>query len=497
MVYLTAYPHQPSTLIHGRAITTVRSRRGYFVEDHSNRSHIIGILLPLRLAHIAKRCPPLERQSLTLAIAAAKKGKDVQLYERLCELARSLSSQDLGAPDSAWTSRTEEANRRELSRLEGELRGYKNNLIRESIRMGQEDLASHLLATGGPRQDPNNHTSNPVGYAAAFQAYGKMRDYCHTPSQVNAMTLRMVYTAFVQAATAQQLGSHAAGHYGAVHTHAARLRASGCKEEEQTQLTPLSYTTVGLAYLGAGNYPEAASAFLKTPFAYHRLGTVHGLDFERLVASANDVAIYGGLCALATMSREDLQEKVLDSPFRQFLEQEPHMRKAISLYVTAKYEASIALLQRYRADWVLDIFLAPHVDKLFSRIRQRSITAYFSSFSQVRISALATTFPPLNPADSSAAGSAEAAMENELLAMIQNGKLDARLDVVDGMLLAPKRALRRETHEKANQAASEIERTLLLRLHRVNIALAGLEIKREPKGRDAMSMEGFRPGGVY
>jgi COP9 signalosome complex subunit 1 len=429
---------------------------------------------------------------LTLAIAQVKKGKDAQLYEHLCELARALNVTEAAKEDTEWIARTEEANRRELLRLEGELRGYKNNLIRESIRMGQEDLAGHHIATGGPRADPQDPIA-AAGYAVAFTSFSKMRDYCHTPSQISSMTLRLAYTGLLQAALAQLLDTATAGHFNTVHTQAVRLRSSGCKEEEQAQLTAISHV-VGIAALGAGEYASAAASFMKTPFEYHRLGAVHGMDFERLVASANDVAIYGGLCALATMSRDELQEIVLGGQFRQFLEQEPHMRKAIGLYVTAKYEQYIALLEHYRADWSLDLFLSAHVDNLFARIRQRSITAYFSSFSQVSIAALAASFPP---ARRDAGVTPEVAMQDELLSMIQHGQLDARLDVVDGMLFAPYRDHRAQTHEKARQTAAMVERTMLLRLHRVNMTLADLEIRREPKARDGMERGGSRLGGGF
>ncbi|TKA61010.1 hypothetical protein B0A55_13592, partial [Friedmanniomyces simplex] len=129
-----------------------------------------GALLPLRLAHVAIHCPTLARPAIALAVAHAKKSKDVRLYTRLCELAGQLGFPDVSAPDAAWAARQEEGNKRELGRLEGELRGYKNNLIRESIRMGQEDLATHHLVTGGPPPDPvaaaaaNPHALAGAGY---------------------------------------------------------------------------------------------------------------------------------------------------------------------------------------------------------------------------------------------------------------------------------------------------------------------------------------------
>ncbi|EME80516.1 COP9 CSN1 signalosome subunit 1, partial [Pseudocercospora fijiensis CIRAD86] len=441
-----------------------------------------GPLLPYRLLHIALRCKDLSKQALTLAVGYAKKGKDVQLYNRLTDAAANLGISDLAKQDTAWASRRDEENRREQSRLESELRGYKNNLIRESIRMGQEDLATHLLLTGGPVPDPTSPQSlNSSGYNAAYNQFGKMRDYCTTPTHINAMNLRLLYTSVLQTVSAQLRGNSATMHLQSVLINGVRLRSSGVKEEEQSKLTPLMCVSVGIANLGQGHYTEAAKSFLATSFDYHNLGPVQNIDFERSVANANDVAIYGGLCALATISRDELVEHVLGGPFRAFLELEPHMRKAIGLYTTAKYQACINTLQRYYSDWNLDVFLGArspntigsHVDCLFARIRERSITAYFSSFSEVSLASLASTFPPLSTAPD--------AMEVEVLNMIENGTLNARLDVVNGVLIAPQKEIRSATHLAAKTAAEEVERTLLLRLHKVNMTLAGLEIPK-PKG---------------
>ncbi|EME38172.1 hypothetical protein DOTSEDRAFT_57684 [Dothistroma septosporum NZE10] len=442
-------------------------------------SNYEGPLLPLRLAHIATHCPTLSRQALTLAFDHAKNGKDVQLYHRLLDLAINLGFEDLGREDTEWAAKKDEENRRELSRLESELRGYKNNLIRESIRMGQEDLATHHLLTGGPIPDPNNPQSvNSSGYNAAYSQFGKMRDFCTTPIHIAAMTLRLIYTSLLQAVTTSQFGGSGSMHFNNVLINASRLRNSGVKEEEQTKLTPISYVMSGLACMAQGEYATAAKTLLQASFDYHNMGPVFGSDLERTVASANDVAVYGGLCALATMSRDELNDEVLGGPFRAFLEQEPHMRKAITLYTTAKYQSCIETLRRYYSDWTLDVFLGAtsasvygsHVDRLIAKIRERSITAYFSSFSEVSLASLASTFPP-NP-------DTPAAMEAEVLLMIDSGILDARLDVVNGVLIAPRKEARQAAHNDAKQTAEEVERTLLLRLHKVNMTLAGLEVPK-------------------
>lgn len=469
-------------------------------------SNYDGPLQPLRLAHIAMHCPSLSRQALSIAITSAKSGKDVSLYRRLVTLASLLNITDLATQDLEWTDRTEDANKRENARLEQELKGYKNNLIRESIRMGQEDLATHLLLTGGPAPQAASENEQPqsasnVGLNAAYGAFGKMRDFCTTPTHIASMNLRLLHTATIQAVQALQSGSPANTTFNAVLASANRLRSAGVKDEEMVKLNPIAYAAAGVAQLSSGNYRDAADSFLAVPFDLTLAGSVHNFDFTRFVASANDIAIYGGLTALATLDREQLSNRVLGGTFRAFLELEPHMRKAISLFTTAKYRACLETLQRYYADWNLDVFLGAgvgtvrgsHVDALLARIRQKSITSHLSSYSQISLSSLAETFPPPPTAT---APTPEAAIEAEIISLIQSANLPFRLDAVSGTLVAPSTDPRTATHAEAAATANEIERSLLLRLHRVNVTLAGLEVFPEKKSAMAEGWAGNGKGRV-
>lgn len=68
-------------------------------------------------------------------------GNDVQLYRNIMEDLRSFIPTDPTAVyDTQWADKTEKANKAELSRLESELKGYKNNLVKESIRVRKQSL---------------------------------------------------------------------------------------------------------------------------------------------------------------------------------------------------------------------------------------------------------------------------------------------------------------------------------------------------------------------
>ena len=71
------------------------------------------------------------------AVTEAKKTNDVLRYKEAWELIRVAAPDEPEAQrDDAWIEKTEAANKTETARLESELKGYRNNLIKESIRVG-------------------------------------------------------------------------------------------------------------------------------------------------------------------------------------------------------------------------------------------------------------------------------------------------------------------------------------------------------------------------
>lgn len=167
----------------------------------------------------------------------------------------------------------------------------------------------------------------------------------------------------------------------------------------------------GISNLGIGHYDDAAQNFLQADFAVPPSEYAH-------VASPNDVAIYGGLTALATMDRQDLQQRVLENhAFRMFLEQEPHIRKSISHFINGRYSSCLAILESARPDYLLDIYLHKHIPQIYSKIRSKCIVQCFAPFSCVTIDSLDAAF-----------GQAGQSVEPELVRMIRDGPLKARID---------------------------------------------------------------------
>jgi COP9 signalosome complex subunit 1 len=77
-------------------------------------------------------------EALKMAVMEAKNGRDIRCYEKALEaLARVAPRENEAILDTPWVDRTLKMVKAETERLEHELKGYKNNLIKESIRVGQ------------------------------------------------------------------------------------------------------------------------------------------------------------------------------------------------------------------------------------------------------------------------------------------------------------------------------------------------------------------------
>ncbi|KAL2854246.1 26S proteasome subunit RPN7-domain-containing protein [Aspergillus pseudoustus] len=388
----------------------------------------------------------LSVEALKAAIAEAKSGKDLSRYERAVQALSEVAPHDAEAVvDREWAERLQKVVKSETDRLEHELRGYKNNLIKESIRMGNEDLGQHYHQTGD--------------LGSAFKAYSRMRDFCTTTSHIASMLFKIITVSIER------------GDWLSVQSNVHRLRGLQSKpDDEHSKNSPKIWAALGLAQLNSGNYLEAATSFLATE---PTLG-----DSYNEVLSSNDVAVYGGLCALASMDRNDLQRRVLDNnSFRNFLELEPHIRRAISFFCNSKFRPCLEILEAYRADYLLDIHLQRHVQTLYTRIRTKSIQQYIVPFNRVSLDSMANIFVLGNSATQSNQTDLNSTFVQELIGLIQDGTLDSRIDLESHVLVSSQGDKRIQVQEAALDSLENYVNEAHLRLIRANIVRAGLEVR--------------------
>lgn len=319
--------------------------------------------------------------------------------------------------------------------------------------MGNEDLGWHYHRIGD--------------LVNASKAYSRMRDYCTTPAHIASTAFRIIAVAIEQR------------NWMAVQSQVVKIQNLQMKPDDANRYQIMVHPTNGLQRMCNGEYKEAAIEFLQTEPS---IG-----DQFNMTMSANDVAVYGGLCALASMSRSELQTKVLDSAtFRAFLELEPHIRRAISFFVACKYTQCLEILESYRTDYLLDLYLQPHVDRIYRKIRNKSIVQYFEPFSSVKLEQMEKVFGeaaiknPTNRPTINGATHLSHDLLQELIALIENQKLDARLDMEKSLLVANKPDPRAETYKDVEATLDKFTKDAYLKLMRVSMLNAGLETKAPP-----------------
>jgi COP9 signalosome complex subunit 1 len=317
--------------------------------------------------------------------------------------------------------------------------------------MGHEDLGKHLEATGN--------------LSDAAEAYAKMRPEVSTPKHIVEVGKHLASVALQRR------------DWGLLLSNVGKLWGMQNSEEDKG-LQPYVRVLSGVALMGQERYAEAALEFLETD---HAAGSTQYGD----LFTPNDVATYGGLLALATMDRKVLRSQVLDnSNFRNFLELEPHVRKAITQFVGGRYSACLRILDSYKADYLLDLYLQKHVASLYSQIRTKCIVQYLAPFSCVTLSSMSSAFTV-----------SDDKMEAELIDMIKAGTLKARVDAIGKVSLPTNCGLvlllivwlqlvtmgsgnaRLKMQTSTLDAAKNYEKEALARIRLMSITAAELEIR--------------------
>jgi COP9 signalosome complex subunit 1 len=250
--------------------------------------------------------------------------------------------------------------------------------------MGNEDLGNHYMEIGELDK--------------SYDAFNRMRADVLVQKHIVDVSRHLMAVCIEQ------------GKWVTVQSNAQKIMAVAQSAEDEKTIQPYIKIGMGLANLAEGKFHDAAISFLGVDSGM-------GLKYNN-TASPNDVAVYGGLCALASMDRDELQRRVLDnSNFRTYLELEPHIRRALAFFVNGRYSACLSTLENYRNDYLLDIYLQRHITEIYHQIRSKSIIQYFIPFSCVTLDSMDDAF-----------GGPGLSVENELVNMIQRGTLVARID---------------------------------------------------------------------
>uniref|UniRef100_A0A1I7YDH1 PCI domain-containing protein n=1 Tax=Steinernema glaseri TaxID=37863 RepID=A0A1I7YDH1_9BILA len=163
--------------------------------------------------------------------------------------------------------------------------------------------------------------------------------------------------------------------------------------------------------------------------------------------SANDVAIYGTICALATFSRTELKERILNNmEFRKFMECDQRLVDVVKKFISSDFSAVMDLLNGFKNELQLNIYIAAHVNKLYSLIRKEAIRLYFFPFSNANIRTMAEVFQ-----------TTPEGMIEELAELIFMKAIDARINAETMEVTVNRYHKRGKTHEKTLECTDYVE----------------------------------------
>ena len=398
----------------------------------SHISHYHGLNRIYRLDFIADHCRSLRVDALKLALNYIKENTcNVKDYTRLFKKLQEASpaSDGLLVPDTAWIDTKTKQAALKTERLENELKNFRINSMKENIRRAQDDLGDHYLDCG----DLDN----------AYHAYTKSRDYVTTHRNQINQCLNIMRVSILSR------------RWSAVSNHA--LRAESQPNNDNPSVQTKLHCAAGLFELNSRRYKKAAKHFMTTSFDH--------FDTHFAILMPVNIAVYGSLCALATFTRQELANQLINSTsFRQFAELEPQMREAVSRFHESKYALCLSILQEVKPILLLDMHLAPHVERLYKAIRNKALVQYFEPYSSASLHKMALAF-----------NTNLDELEKDIVKLIYDGQIRAKIDSYNKILFAKNTDPRSLTFEKALKMGKTWQRNARILISRTTILSAGIE----------------------
>lgn len=407
-------------------------------------SNYAGLTKLKRLLFIAKHCPSLELDALRAAHDHVKQTSNTILYidvvTRLVEACARAGESESAQTDENWVESESKKAAIKLEHLDTDLKNYKSNSIKESIRRGHDDVGDHYLDCG----DLNN----------ALKCYSRARDYCTSPKHVVNMCLNVIKVSVLLGNWAHVLNF----------VNKAENSIEGEQRDKPGNLVVATKLkcAAGLAELAMKKYKSAAKHFLQASFDH--------CEYKELI-SPHDVAVYGGLCALASFDRQELRTKVLsNSSFKLFLELDPQVRDVLHKFYESQYATCLKILDEIKDNFRLDMYLSSHINSLYSQIRNRALIQYFSPYLSADMGKMAESFNTTIPF-----------LEDELTQLILDDQIQARIDSHNKILFAREVDQRSTTFEKAIKMGKEYDKRAKALIIRAAVIRNKIFVKSPPR----------------
>ncbi|CAF0750546.1 unnamed protein product [Adineta steineri] len=445
------------SLQHSNGNTTASPYEGNYQVDISSTnfelesitSSYTGLVRIYRLLYVAEHCLALRNEAFLASLKYLQETHFTTLYKQILD---EIKKQNISLPndfDTAWYERTQRNYIHKLEKLDTDLRNFRTNSIKDSIRRGHDDLGDHYLDAGD--------------FFNAVRCYVRSRDYCVTPRHMITMCMNVIKASFYMQNWSNVLSyvNKAEQAIESLETTAKSTTTTptmvNSMEVSNTSTTVTSDAVLisrlkvyaGIAELATKRYKLAARHFLSVSFEHC------SNHFQDLI-SPQTLIQYVCLCSLATFERSEIHRLILMSiNMKQYLELEPSIRDIFHKFYDTSYSSCLAIMSQVESIFALDQFLAPNLRALYYEIRHRIIITYFLPYKNASMTTMANQ---LNTTID--------ILEDELVHLIRSGKIKARIDSKNKILYVADTDQRWYAYQHAltiTKQSEKLSRALLLR----------------------------------
>ncbi len=399
-----------------------------------------------RLIFIAQHSKARELDAYKLALDALKApgASNVELYRKVT----GWMGGRLGpayALDGAWADGVERRASAQKERLESDLQSSRTSMAKESIRLGYQDLGEFYFARG----DLDNALKNFV----------RTRDYCSITRHNVEMCLNVIKVSV-------ELDSF-------THVNNYVQKAEHTPDLNDPKALTKLKAAAGLSQLHQQHYAAAAGKFLDCgPEGLVKATPQDATAPFAQVLAPEDVAVYGGLCALASLERPELKRRVVENmAFKGLLDLVPAMRELIYDFCSSRYGACLRALATLQPELLLDLHLHKHVATLYQRIRERCLLQFFAPYLSVDLKRMAVAFDT-QPEQ----------LEAEVAELIMANRLPARVDSQQKTLHRRQVNPREEGYKKVFAMGQDFVREVRGMLLRTSLLEQGVNVEAPSRG---------------
>jgi len=420
----------------------------------------------VRLKFIVESRPDLADKALELLASTFEANGNVTEFAELITGSHQPKLSKLGISENpAWLQSARTASNTNIGKLELRVREAADN--HTAARAAYIGLGDEYYAIGEFARAKKDFYQHALEHGCHMDSdAAQYRDWC----------LRMVKASLNQLTTSGSVVSPNMND----HLSKARIGAAPAMSSALAAARGVSFLVQAGKGLRGGLGPAHDKTIENAAFSFLETTVDMAYDYDQLFVP-QDIATYGGLCALAMLDRAQIKRKLFQCrSFKKMLSLTPPVEAIVNQFNEAQYSGMLDSMQQLQPMLAMDVYFAGVLNRVFDAIRTKAMVQFVSPYAVVRLSDMATIFQTAQPK-----------LEEDLAELVLSGKVAARIDSRNGSLTASSQQIRTDAFDRALQAGAIVEDSL------VKMLLTNSIIKDELIAADPRKLDRGRPmGGV-